>query len=99
MHDKWFVKHGSDEIQEIPPNTFLTVNVTSTRGTGGKSPVIDGYDFHKHRTNADGSTVYQCCEVGKQKCNIRANLKGNQLISITNVWFLLFITVYFLILA
>jgi hypothetical protein len=85
MHDKWFVKHGSDEIQAIPPETFLTVNVTSSHGTGGKNLVIDGYDFHNKHTNLDGTTIYRCCELDKKKCNIRANLKDGQLISITNV--------------
>jgi hypothetical protein len=86
MRHKWFVYNGSNnKIEEIPPETFLMVNVASTRTDGGKSLIVDGYDFTKQKDNADGSTTYRCCEVNNKRCNMSVKIDGNQLIFMTNV--------------
>jgi hypothetical protein len=72
--------------EEIPQDTFLTVNATSTRGDAGKCLVVDGYDFTKQRDNGDGTTVYQCCEMTTEtKCKVTAKLDGKKLISMKDV--------------
>jgi hypothetical protein len=96
MTHKRFAENDSD-ADEVPPETFLMVNVTSSHGKNGKCLVVDEYDFSKNKDNKDGSTVYICCDERTKNCKMRAKIDGEQLVWLTNVWLLLLVTLYFLI--